>query len=116
MESQTQETPTSTQQGHPYPTKVEQWTHIIDKIFAHNPRIIQLRSTDHEFRTDDRNIESFGRFKKISLPIDSLPYNLDQKESKKVVDALLKYYWKYCNLTGEALPPAENDDDSDWYD
>jgi hypothetical protein len=71
---------------------LSEWTKIVNTISKEAPWVIRLRSTDHEFRTDDRNIEFFNG-KKCHHSIESLPYNLEKPEHVAFCKDLLKCYF-----------------------
>ena len=73
---------------------VEEWTMIIDAIKKANPDVIKLRDTDHEYRTDDRDITGW-KGERINKSIDGLPYNIDQDVD--LITDLLNFYFNMFN-------------------
>jgi hypothetical protein len=67
----------------------EQWIGIINTILEKKPHLISVESTDHEFRTDDRNIIAFYGTK-CHVPIDSLAHNI--AKDHKLLTKLLEVY------------------------
>jgi len=70
-----------------YERSMSDWIRIVNTIRDLRPGFLELESTDHEYRTDDRNITSINGTK-VHLPVDSLPYNVDKdwKLLKKLLD------------------------------
>jgi hypothetical protein len=77
-----------------YERTMEEWIKIVDTILEKKPGFLRMRYTDHEFRTDERDIVSLDG-KTVILPVDSLPYNVekDWKHLKKMLDC-------YANIVG----------------
>jgi hypothetical protein len=72
---------------------VEEWTVITDAIFNHNPKAISFRDTDHEYRTDSRDITSYGG-RRMDLPIDCLGVKENAEINKKLLQDMLNYYFR----------------------
>jgi hypothetical protein len=70
---------------------VAEWTVIVDTISKHNPRAITFRDTDHEYRGDSRDIETFGG-KRVDMPMTCLSVDVNAK--RKFLQDLLNYYFK----------------------
>jgi hypothetical protein len=69
----------------------EEWAHIVSVLQQKAPHLIQTRSTDHEYRTDDRDIVIW-KGKKVWYPIDSLAHNVEQ--DKIFLQELLYNYFE----------------------
>ncbi len=68
---------------------VKQWAHIITVLTQFYPNEIVTRDTDHEFRTDDRDIIKWHG-KKVWMSVDGLPYNIE-RDKKFIIWALSAY-------------------------
>jgi hypothetical protein len=69
-----------------------EWIKIVNTISKEAPWAIRLRSTDHEYRSDDRDIEFFNG-KKCHHSVDSLPYNLEDREHVTFLKDILACYF-----------------------
>jgi hypothetical protein len=70
-----------------YIRSTEQWIKIVNTLLEKCPGFLSVQDTDHENRTDTRNITSIGG-KSVCLPVDSLAYNveMDWRELKKILE------------------------------
>jgi hypothetical protein len=64
-----------------------QWIAIINTILEKRPGFLRVEDTDHEYRTDSRNVTAIAG-KNVHLPIDSLAYNVDKdwRHLKKLLE------------------------------
>lgn len=69
----------------------EEWSHIVSALQMHAPHMIQTRSTDHEYRTDDRDIIMW-KGRKVWYSIDGLAHNIDH--DKVFLQELLYNYFE----------------------
>jgi hypothetical protein len=67
----------------------EQWTRIIDMILDKRPGFLKVESTDHEYRTDDRNILAVGR-QRGHWSVDGLAHNIEKDAA--ILRKLLETY------------------------
>jgi len=68
---------------------IMEWIMIIDTIIKYRPNIIEIRETDHEYRTDTRDIVRF-KGKLVRKSVDGLPYNIEQ--DAELIKDLLECY------------------------
>jgi hypothetical protein len=69
---------------------VEEWSKIISFLRTTVPNMIELHSTDHEYRTDDRQIVKW-RGRPINKSVDGLPHNTED-DRQLIVEMLSVYY------------------------
>jgi len=69
---------------------VPQWTKIINLILAKRPGFMQVRTTGHEHRTDNRDITMLDGQSLEFCTIDGLPYNIETDEP--IIRKLLTVY------------------------
>ncbi len=81
-----------------YKRTMTEWISIVNRIKDMRPGFLKLVDTDHEYRTDTRNITKING-KKVHLPVDSLPYNVEK--DWKLLKQLLDCYDSIIN-TGKS--------------
>jgi len=74
-----------------------EWSKIISVLTQNVPVMISVRNTDHEYRTDDRDITSW-RGKAMMIPVDSLAHNVET--DAPFLRELLSVYYQLQDAMG----------------
>jgi len=74
--------------------KTQQWIEVVNTLSRQRPDLIKTRDTDHEYRTDDRDIIEWNG-QKIWIPVDSLAH--DNEQNNHIRSEMLKCYQELKN-------------------